>query len=64
PVYDEAGPSYDSDILSEALTKEVKEIKGNFEEMEVEVDQNVVNRKYDEIKRKNLLIANDNLTAD
>ncbi|GKC85623.1 retrovirus-related pol polyprotein from transposon TNT 1-94 [Tanacetum coccineum] len=26
-----------------------------------EVDQNVVNRKYDEIERKNLLITNDNL---
>ncbi|GJZ73049.1 hypothetical protein Tco_0637195 [Tanacetum coccineum] len=32
--------------------------------LEAEVDQNVVNRKYDEIERKNLLIANDNLIAD
>ncbi|GJZ34900.1 hypothetical protein Tco_0580717 [Tanacetum coccineum] len=32
-----------------------------FEELDVEVDQNVVNRKHDEIERKNLLIANDNL---
>ncbi|GJW90363.1 hypothetical protein Tco_0167916 [Tanacetum coccineum] len=33
-------------------------------ELKAEVDQNVVNRKHDEIKRKNLLIANDNLIAD
>ncbi|GJX05840.1 hypothetical protein Tco_0193772, partial [Tanacetum coccineum] len=32
--------------------------------LETEVDQNVVNRKHDEIERKNLLIANDNLIAD
>ncbi|GJY94882.1 hypothetical protein Tco_0511243 [Tanacetum coccineum] len=47
-----------------ALTKEVKEMKEIFEELEAEVDQNVVNRKYDEIKQKNLLIANDNLIVD
>ncbi|GJW89792.1 hypothetical protein Tco_0167345 [Tanacetum coccineum] len=47
-----------------ALTKEVKEMKEIFEELEAEVDQNVVNRKYDEIEQKNLLIANDNLIAD
>ncbi|GJS90613.1 retrovirus-related pol polyprotein from transposon TNT 1-94 [Tanacetum coccineum] len=41
PVYDEAGLSYDSDILSEALTKEIREMKDNFEELEAEVDQNV-----------------------
>ncbi|GJY25047.1 hypothetical protein Tco_0399773 [Tanacetum coccineum] len=29
-----------------------------------QVDQDVVNRKYDEIERKNLLIANDNLIVD
>ncbi|GKE52185.1 hypothetical protein Tco_1487341, partial [Tanacetum coccineum] len=33
-------------------------------ELEAEVDQNVINRKHDEIERKNLLIANDNLIAD
>ncbi|GKD59043.1 hypothetical protein Tco_1296552 [Tanacetum coccineum] len=32
--------------------------------LEAEVDQNVVNRKHDEIERKNLLVANDNLVAD
>ncbi|GJQ89182.1 hypothetical protein Tco_0000321 [Tanacetum coccineum] len=35
-----------------------------FEELEAKVDQNVVHRKDAEIKRKNLLIANDNLIPD
>ncbi|GJS72766.1 retrovirus-related pol polyprotein from transposon TNT 1-94 [Tanacetum coccineum] len=39
-------------------------MKDIFEELEAEVDQNVVNRKHDEIERKNLLIAHDNLIAD
>ncbi|GJY07415.1 retrovirus-related pol polyprotein from transposon TNT 1-94 [Tanacetum coccineum] len=47
--------------IQKALTKEIKDI---FEELEAEVDQNVVNRKHDEIERKNLLIANDNLIVD
>ncbi|GJS38893.1 hypothetical protein Tco_0563936 [Tanacetum coccineum] len=50
--------------LQKALTKEIKEMKEIFEELEAEVDKNVVNRKYDAIERKNLLIANDNLIAD
>ncbi|GJX11972.1 hypothetical protein Tco_0201831 [Tanacetum coccineum] len=50
--------------IQKALTKEIKEIKDIFEELEAEVDQNVVNRKHDEIERKNLLIENDNLIAD
>ncbi|GJW50133.1 retrovirus-related pol polyprotein from transposon TNT 1-94 [Tanacetum coccineum] len=50
--------------IQRALTKEIKEIKDIFEELEAEVDQNVVNRKHDEIERKNILIANDNLIAD
>ncbi|GJX26592.1 hypothetical protein Tco_0232888 [Tanacetum coccineum] len=50
--------------IQKALTKEIKEMKEIFKELESEVDQNVVNRKYDEIERKNLLIANDNLIAD
>ncbi|GKD61187.1 hypothetical protein Tco_1298696 [Tanacetum coccineum] len=33
-------------------------------ELEAEVDQNIVNRKHDEIEWKNILIANDNLIAD
>ncbi|GJR45360.1 hypothetical protein Tco_1313463 [Tanacetum coccineum] len=50
--------------IQKALTKEIKEMKEIFEELEAEVDQNLVNRKYDEIELKNLLIANDNLIAD
>ncbi|GJU13451.1 retrovirus-related pol polyprotein from transposon TNT 1-94 [Tanacetum coccineum] len=50
--------------IQKALTKEMKEMKDIFEELEAEVDQNVVNRKHDEIEQKNLLIANDNLIAD
>nr|GFB64442.1 retrovirus-related Pol polyprotein from transposon TNT 1-94 [Tanacetum cinerariifolium] len=67
PVTDEARPSYDSDILSEgiqkALTKEVKEMKDVFEELEAEVAQYAVDRKRDAIELKILLIANDNLIA-
>ncbi|GJW33203.1 hypothetical protein Tco_0053235 [Tanacetum coccineum] len=56
----------DRNIKEENLKKElhIKEMKDIFEELEAEVDQNVVNRKHDEIKRKNLLIANDNLIVD
>ncbi|GKD56763.1 hypothetical protein Tco_1290150, partial [Tanacetum coccineum] len=50
--------------IQKALTKEVKEMKEIFEELEAEVNQHVVDRKHDEIERKNLLIANDNLIAD
>ncbi|GJY47440.1 hypothetical protein Tco_0436503, partial [Tanacetum coccineum] len=50
--------------IQKALTKEIKEMKDIFEELEAEVDQNVVNRKHDKIERKNLLIANDNLIID
>ncbi|GKC37560.1 retrovirus-related pol polyprotein from transposon TNT 1-94 [Tanacetum coccineum] len=50
--------------IQKALTKEIKEMKDNFEELEAEVDQNGVDRKHAEIERKNLLIANDNLIAD
>ncbi|GKD99458.1 hypothetical protein Tco_1387442 [Tanacetum coccineum] len=49
---------------SQVLTKEIKEMKDIFEELEAEVDQNIVNRKHDEIERKNLLIANENLITD
>ncbi|GKC56680.1 hypothetical protein Tco_1084278 [Tanacetum coccineum] len=50
--------------IQKALTKEVKEMKEIFKKLEAEVDQNVVNRKDDEIERKNIFIANDNLIAD
>nr|GEU74761.1 uncharacterized mitochondrial protein AtMg00810-like [Tanacetum cinerariifolium] len=39
-------------------------MKDVFEELEAEVAQNIVDRKHDEIKRKNLLIENDNLIAE
>ncbi|GKC05784.1 retrovirus-related pol polyprotein from transposon TNT 1-94 [Tanacetum coccineum] len=38
-------------------------MKDIFQELEAKVDQNVVHRKHDEIERKNILIANDNLIA-
>ncbi|GKA30821.1 hypothetical protein Tco_0717126 [Tanacetum coccineum] len=38
--------------IQKALTKEIKEMKEIFKELEAEVDQNVVNRKHDEIERK------------
>ncbi|GKB86763.1 hypothetical protein Tco_0959035 [Tanacetum coccineum] len=50
--------------IQKALTKEIKEMKEIFEELEAEVDQNVVNKMYDEIEQKNLLITNDNLIVD
>nr|GEW29727.1 retrovirus-related Pol polyprotein from transposon TNT 1-94 [Tanacetum cinerariifolium] len=50
--------------IQKALTKEIKEMKDVFKELEAEVAQNVVDRKHDEIKRKNLLIANENLIAE
>ncbi|GJR18917.1 retrovirus-related pol polyprotein from transposon TNT 1-94 [Tanacetum coccineum] len=50
--------------IQKALTKDIKELKDVFEELEAEVDQNVVDRKHDEIERKNLLIAHDNLIVD
>ncbi|GJV93466.1 hypothetical protein Tco_1541279 [Tanacetum coccineum] len=56
--------NHNKSMVEEALTKEVKETKENFKELEAEVDQNAVHRKHDEIERKNLLIANDNLIVD
>nr|GEW53635.1 hypothetical protein [Tanacetum cinerariifolium] len=50
--------------IQKALTKEIKEMKDVFKELEVEVAQNVIDRKLDEMERKNLLIANDNLIAE
>nr|GFA44186.1 hypothetical protein [Tanacetum cinerariifolium] len=50
--------------IQKDLTKEVKEMKDVFEELEAEVAQCVVDRKHDAIDQKNLLIANDNLLAE
>ncbi|GJZ74374.1 retrovirus-related pol polyprotein from transposon TNT 1-94 [Tanacetum coccineum] len=57
-------PNTPATLVPRALTKEIKEMKDIFEELEAEVDQNVVHRKHAEIERKNLLIVNDNLIAD
>nr|GFC94290.1 hypothetical protein [Tanacetum cinerariifolium] len=46
------------------LVLRVLPTKNVFEELEAEVAQNVADRKHDEIERKNLLIANDNLIAE
>nr|GEX69922.1 hypothetical protein [Tanacetum cinerariifolium] len=50
--------------IQKALTKEIKEMKDVFKELEAGVDQNVIDRKHDEIERKNLLIASDNLIVE
>nr|GEU78459.1 putative ribonuclease H-like domain-containing protein [Tanacetum cinerariifolium] len=50
--------------IQKALTKEIKEMKDVFKELEAEVAQNVVDRRHGEIERKNLLIANDNLIVE
>nr|GEY23823.1 hypothetical protein [Tanacetum cinerariifolium] len=50
--------------IQKALTKEIKEMKDVFEELEAEVAQYVVDRKHDAIEWKNLLIANDNLIVE
>nr|GEW94669.1 retrovirus-related Pol polyprotein from transposon TNT 1-94 [Tanacetum cinerariifolium] len=50
--------------IQKALTKEIKEMKYVFEELEAEVAQYAVDRKHDAIEWKNLLIANDNLIAE
>ncbi|GJT12717.1 hypothetical protein Tco_0859759 [Tanacetum coccineum] len=50
--------------IQKALTKEVKEMSDAFDELEAELDQSVVDRKHDEIERKNLLIEHDNIIAD
>nr|GEZ21286.1 integrase, catalytic region, zinc finger, CCHC-type, peptidase aspartic, catalytic [Tanacetum cinerariifolium] len=47
-----------------ALTREVKQMKDVFEELEAKVAQCAVDKKHDAINRKNLLIANDNLIAE
>nr|GEY62963.1 integrase, catalytic region, zinc finger, CCHC-type, peptidase aspartic, catalytic [Tanacetum cinerariifolium] len=50
--------------IQKALTTKIKEMKAIFDELEAEVDQNAVNKKCDEIERKNLLITNDTLIAN
>nr|GEV64158.1 integrase, catalytic region, zinc finger, CCHC-type, peptidase aspartic, catalytic [Tanacetum cinerariifolium] len=50
--------------IQKALTTVIKEMKSIFDELEIEVDQNAVNRKCDKIEPKNLLIASDTLIAN
>ncbi|GJR98413.1 hypothetical protein Tco_0270587 [Tanacetum coccineum] len=50
--------------IQKALINEIKEMKEVFDQMEAEVDQNVVDKKCDEIDRKNLLLENENLIAE
>nr|GEX88027.1 integrase, catalytic region, zinc finger, CCHC-type, peptidase aspartic, catalytic [Tanacetum cinerariifolium] len=50
--------------IQKALTKEVKEMKDVFEELEAEVAQHSVDSKHDAIELKNLFIANDNLIVE
>ncbi|GJS75108.1 hypothetical protein Tco_0724989, partial [Tanacetum coccineum] len=50
--------------IQTALIKEVKKIKEIFEQIEAEVEQNALDKKCAEIKRKNLLIENENLLTD
>nr|GEV90915.1 hypothetical protein [Tanacetum cinerariifolium] len=50
--------------IQKAPTKEIKEIKDVFEELDAEVAQNVVDKKHDEIEWKDLIIANDNLIVE
>ncbi|GJR61359.1 hypothetical protein Tco_1503521 [Tanacetum coccineum] len=52
------------DGIQKALKKEVKEMSDAFDELEAELDQHVVDRKHDEIERKNLIIEHDNIIAD
>nr|GEV49567.1 integrase, catalytic region, zinc finger, CCHC-type, peptidase aspartic, catalytic [Tanacetum cinerariifolium] len=50
--------------IQKAQTTEIKEMKTIFDELEAKVDQNAVNRKCDEIERKDPFIANDTLIAN
>ncbi|GJT31391.1 hypothetical protein Tco_0911666 [Tanacetum coccineum] len=50
--------------VQEALFKEVKEIKEVFDQMSAEMDQNIMDKQCAKLKRKNLLIANENLIAN
>nr|GEV81892.1 integrase, catalytic region, zinc finger, CCHC-type, peptidase aspartic, catalytic [Tanacetum cinerariifolium] len=50
--------------ILKALINEIKEMKEVFDQMKSQVDQHAVNKKCDEIKRKNLLIENENLNAE
>ncbi|GKE48143.1 hypothetical protein Tco_1479401 [Tanacetum coccineum] len=50
--------------IQTTLVQEVKEMKEIFKQIEVEVEQNVVDKQCADIEKKNLLIENENLIAD
>ncbi|GJT43504.1 hypothetical protein Tco_0952219 [Tanacetum coccineum] len=50
--------------VQKSLVTEVRAMKVVFENMEAEVEQNAVDKKYGEIERKNLLITNENLIVE
>ncbi|GJZ70603.1 hypothetical protein Tco_0634454 [Tanacetum coccineum] len=50
--------------IQKALVNDIKEMKEVFDQMEAEVDQHVVDKKCDEIERKNLLFENENLIVE
>nr|GEV89813.1 integrase, catalytic region, zinc finger, CCHC-type, peptidase aspartic, catalytic [Tanacetum cinerariifolium] len=52
------------DEIQKALINENKEMKEVFNQIEAEVDQNVVDKKCNEIERKNILSENENLIAE
>nr|GEV43227.1 putative ribonuclease H-like domain-containing protein [Tanacetum cinerariifolium] len=50
--------------IQTAFIKEIKEIKEVFDQIEAEVDQHAIDKKCDEIERKNLLLEYKNLIAE
>ncbi|GJR49829.1 retrovirus-related pol polyprotein from transposon TNT 1-94 [Tanacetum coccineum] len=52
------------DEVQRSLVKEVRAMNVVFENMEAEVDHNAIDKKYGEIKRKNILIMNEKLIAN
>nr|GEX01088.1 integrase, catalytic region, zinc finger, CCHC-type, peptidase aspartic, catalytic [Tanacetum cinerariifolium] len=54
-------PNTHAMLVPRALTKEIKEMKDVFKELEAEIAQNAADRKHYEIERKNRLIVNDNI---
>nr|GEW10667.1 hypothetical protein [Tanacetum cinerariifolium] len=50
--------------IQNALLNEIKEMKEVFDQMKAKVDQHAVDKKCDEIERKNILIENENLIIE
>ncbi|GKD08709.1 hypothetical protein Tco_1188394 [Tanacetum coccineum] len=62
PVFNLLKEHFDS--VQKSLVTDVRAMKAVFENMEAEVDQNAVDKKCREIKRKNPFITNENLIAE